>query len=289
MSPLPLYQVDAFAHAPFTGNPAAVCLLEAGDPRTADASWMQGLAAEMNLSETAFAYPVADQPAGSGDFHLRWFTPACEVDLCGHATLATAHVLWEQGVVPAQTEVILFQTRSGELAVKRTDVGLAMDFPATPATERFAHGEELLHALGVAAPQDVWSNGMDALLELPDVAAVQALQPDFPRLAELDMRGVIVTAVGHVDGHVAGYGAKAGQEVDFVSRFFAPAAGIEEDPVTGSAHCTLAPYWQAQLGKQDLYAFQCSSRGGFVRMRCQHERVILMGDAITIFSGECHV
>jgi PhzF family phenazine biosynthesis protein len=255
-----IFQVDAFTARPFAGNPAAVCLLE----QPAGASWMQALAAEMNLSETAFLHPRPD-----GAFDLRWFTPVVEVDLCGHATLASAHVLWETGAL-AGDAVARFHTRSGVLSAVRQDDWIEMDFPATPA-EPVAAPPDLLEALGVDAVA-AGRTRFDYLVEVASEAAVRALQPDFVRLAQAPARGVMVTA--------------RAAEYDFVSRFFAPASGIAEDPVTGSAHCCLGPYWAARLGRTRFIAFQASRRGGIVRVALNGDRVLLGGQAVTVFRGE---
>jgi len=258
----PIVQVDAFTDRPFAGNPAGVCLLAA--PR--DAAWMQAVAAEMNLAETAFLLPRED-----GSWDLRWFTPVAEVDLCGHATLASAHLLWEQEV-PSRS--LQFHTRSGVLTCTLGGPGIEMDFPA----ERAAAAEApagLLEALGVATPRFVGRNRMDWLVEAADEAAVLALAPDFGRLRGLDARGVIVTAR-----------ADAGTAWDFVSRCFFPPVGIDEDPVTGSAHCALAPYWAERLGRDALVGRQASARGGTVHVRTAGDRVVLGGTAVTVLRGE---
>jgi len=258
---VPVYVVDAFADRPFAGNPAAVCPLE----RPAGDGWMQSVAAEMNLSETAFLVPEAD------GFRLRWYTPAVEVDLCGHATLASAHVLWETDRQPAATPV-RFHTRSGLLTATRDGDAIVIDFPAVPV-EPCPPLPELVEALG-AEPVAVGRNRMDVLVELPSEAAVRGLRPDFGRLAAVPVRGVIVTARSDES------------EYDFVSRFFAPAAGVPEDPVTGSAHCALGPYWMARLGKADLVGRQVSRRGGVVRVGVRGDRVHLGGRAVTVLRGE---
>ncbi len=259
--PLTIYQIDAFADRPFGGNPAAVCLLRAfpGD------AWMQHLAREMNLSETAFLVRRDDA------FDLRWFTPNSEVDLCGHATLAAAHLLWETRVLE-QDQPAVFHTRSGRLAAHRRDGRIEMDFPAEPADE-IAPPAALLRALG-AQPVYAGRNRMDYLLALPVEADVRALTPDMSRLAQLDTRGVIVTAPAD------------GDDFDFVSRFFAPAFGVPEDPVTGSAHCCLAPFWGQRLGKAALVGYQASARGGVVHVRLHGDRVLLGGHAVTVLRGE---
>ena len=220
---IPIYQVDAFASRPFTGNPAAICILEA----FREDAWLQNLASEMNLAETAFVVRRAD-----GDFDLRWFTPGIEVDLCGHATLASAHILWETGVL-AQDERARFHTRGGLLEVRREEDRIVMDFPATPASP-CDPPQGLAEALGSPVVSCAKSR-FDYMLELESESAVRNLNPDIRRLAELPVRGVIVTATGD-------------ERYDIVSRFFAPGAGIDEDPVTGSAHCTLAPYWPRNSG-----------------------------------------
>jgi PhzF family phenazine biosynthesis protein len=261
MNSLPLFQVDAFTNQPFSGNPAAVCLLE----KMADARWMQAVGAEMNLSETAFVWRKKD------GFGLRWFTPTVEVDLCGHATLATAHILWQEGWLDAG-ETAHFQTRSGVLTAQQLGSRIVLDFPATPATQ-VAAPKGLLAALGVTDAA-VFFNNMDYLVCLANEAEVRRLQVDFSALKACQItRGIMVTAAAH------------GTEYDFVSRFFAPAAGIDEDPVTGSAHCTLAPFWAERLGKTRLQAYQASARGGEVLVEWQDERVLLAGSAVTVFSG----
>lgn len=260
--PQPIVQVDAFADRAFTGNPAAVCILPA--PR--DEGWMRSVAAEMNLSETAFLHAEED------GWRLRWFTPEVEVALCGHATLATAHVLWEDGHLPAD-EVARFHTRSGLLTARRAGEWIELDFPAKPILDAPAP-EGLAAALGVE-PVYVGRSHFDVLVEVESEAEVRALKPDLGRLATVEARGVIVTA--RADGG-AGY--------DFLSRFFAPRVGVAEDPVTGSAHCVLAPYWAAKLGRDELVGFQASRRGGTVRVRAAGDRVHLGGRAITILRGE---
>ena len=232
-------QVDAFTSEPFSGNPAAVCLLTepAGD------AWMATVAREMNLSETAF---LRRRP--SGDFGLRWFTPAVEVELCGHATLASAHVLWEAGHVD-RTQRLRFATRSGLLSAESHGDWIELDFPAEadrPATAP----PGLVEALGIE-PRCVGQNRFDYLVEVASEAMLRGMTPDFTRLRQVDARGTIVTSRATSDG--------------FVSRFFAPAAGIDEDPVTGSAHCCLGPYWQRHLDRSEFTAFQASARGGVVR------------------------
>ncbi len=257
----PLFQVDAFTDRPFTGNPAAVCLLS--EARESD--WMQAVAAEMNLSETAFV-----QPLPGGGYELRWFTPTVEVDLCGHATLASAHVLWEEGRLQ-RTEAARFHTRSGVLCVEWTPEGMVMDFPALPAAAQEAPAG-LNEALG-AAPTWVGRSRHDLLVELASDKAVRQLVPELSRIGAIAARGVIVTAR-----------AETGPW-DFVSRFFAPAVGIDEDPVTGSAHCVLGPYWAGRLGRERLTGFQASRRGGTVHIELRGERLGLGGQALTILKG----
>jgi PhzF family phenazine biosynthesis protein len=263
--PTPLYIVDAFTDRPFSGNPAAVCLLASG---AWDETWMQAVAREMNLSETAFVRPRA----GSDSYDLRWFTPAVEVDLCGHATLAAAHVLWESESLPVQVEA-RFHTRSGVLTASRAaNNQIRMDFPAKPAAQADAP-EGLVEALGVR-PVYVASNRMDYLVEVADEATVRAARPDLRALKAVPARGIIVTA------------RSAAPEYDFVSRFFAPAAGVDEDPVTGSAHCCLGPFWGERLGKSSLVGYQASARGGVVGVEVKGERVVLGGSAVTVARGE---
>jgi PhzF family phenazine biosynthesis protein len=260
--PQPIVQVDAFADRPFAGNPAAVCVLD----RPREAGWMQHVALEMNLSETAFL-----ERRGDG-YSLRWFTPACEVDLCGHATLASAHVLWQDGHLPPDAEA-RFHTRSGVLTARRDGDWIWLDFPSLPPTPAPQPPAGLAGALG-AAPVFVGNSRFDLLVEVGSEAAVRALRPDPRALRTLGARGVIVTARGEADGF------------DFVSRFFAPGAGVDEDPVTGSAHCVLTPYWAAKLGKAEMTAYQASARGGVVRVRLAGGRVHLGGRAVTVLRGE---
>jgi predicted PhzF superfamily epimerase YddE/YHI9 len=255
-----LYQVDAFTDRPFAGNPAAVCLL----PEPRDEHWMQDVAREMNLSETAFLHPE------DGGYRLRWFTPAVEVELCGHATLASAHVLWESGRLPAG-ETARFHTLSGLLTAQRAGEWIELDFPARVAEET-APPEGLAEAAG-AEPRFVARSRYDYLLELASEGAVRSADPDFRRLAALKVRGVIITARASEGPY------------DIVSRFFAPGSGVDEDPVTGSAHCTLGPFWASRLGKRELLAYQASARGGVVRVRVEEDRVKLGGQAVTVLQG----
>ncbi len=259
-----LWLIDAFTDAPFKGNPAGVCHLT----RPAAEHWMQSLAAEMNQAETAFLLPERD------GFRLRWFTPAVEVDLCGHATLASAHFLWESGTL-AQGTVARFATRSGLLtATPGAGNTIVLDFPSTPQRPS-APPAGLFQALGISGGE-VWSNHAgqpDYLVVLPDPATVRAVRPDMALLRGVDARGVIVTA------------ASDQPNVDFVSRFFAPRFGVDEDPVTGSAHCSLAPYWSERLGRTELVGYQASRRGGIVGTRLRGDRVELTGKAITVLRG----
>ncbi len=258
------FKVDSFTAEPFAGNPAGVCLMESAR----DERWMQAVAREMNLSETAF---LLREGAG---FRLRWFTPLAEVALCGHATLASAHILWQEGIVPPG-DTARFQTRSGELRATRAGDLIELDFPAKPeeSAEPPAH---LLEAIGVE-PSYLGRNAFDYLLLLESEAAVRAVAPDFVMLREVGARGVIVTA----PATTAGY--------DFVSRFFAPTVGVDEDPVTGSAHCALGPFWARRLGKTDLSAYQASARGGALSVRVAGDRVFLGGRAVTVLRGELAV
>ncbi|HVS13015.1 MAG TPA: PhzF family phenazine biosynthesis protein [Thermoanaerobaculia bacterium] len=266
-----LFHVDAFADGPLRGNPAAVCLLA----RERDAWWMQALAAEMNLSETAFVAP-AGGVAAADEIGLRWFTPKVEVALCGHATLASAHVLWESGRRDADRP-IRFATRSGPLVVSRRDDGwIEMDFPAR-GTSALEPPEGLIEALGIQPVAVRRTSESDVLVEAFDAETVRALQPDLGLLARLEARGIVVTARAD-DG-----------EHDFVSRFFAPAVGVPEDPVTGSAHCALGPYWGKRLGKDRLRAYQASERGGVVEVTLRGDRVLLGGQAVTVVEGRLRI
>jgi len=257
-----LLQIDAFTAEPFRGNPAAVCFLD----RERDDAWMGNVAAEMNLSETAFLLPRGD------GWSLRWFTPAAEVKLCGHATLASAHALWQEGVLAAG-EVARFHTLSGVLTASRDGDLIELDFPATPPEETAAP-DGLFDALGVVSARHVARNQFDYLVELASEDEVRALRPNFAALRPLPVRGTIVTSRAESDGF------------DFVSRFFAPAFGVDEDPVTGSAHCALTPYWSRILGKDEMRAWQASARGGALRVRLAGERVKLAGHAVTVMRGE---
>jgi PhzF family phenazine biosynthesis protein len=259
--PIRIVQVDAFTARPFTGNPAAVCVL----PSPPTDQWMRDVAREMNLSETAFLTPHDD------GYNLRWFTPAVEVELCGHATLASAHVLWEDGHLPAARQAH-FHTRSGLLLADRRGDWIELDFPAKVATPA-EPPPALLPALGVPA-RFVARNQFDYLVEVESEETLRAMTPDFTALRKVPVRGVIVTA------------RPSSTEFDFVSRFFGPAAGVDEDPVTGSAHCALGPYWAERLGKSEFTAYQASARGGVVRVRLSGDRVIIAGQAVTVLRGE---
>jgi len=256
-----IFQVDAFTDRPFAGNPAAVCLL----PEPRDEAWMQNVAREMNLSETAFLHRQED------GFSLRWFTPAVEVDLCGHATLASAHILWEIGLL-APREQARFHTRSGLLTAERKGEEIELNFPATPE-EPTPAPPGLGEALGTTFTY-VGRSKFDYLVEVNSEQAVRDLKPDFALLKTLSIRGIMVTSVATTSGY------------DFVSRFFGPGSGIDEDPVTGSAHCCLGPYWSRQLGKEEFLAYQASERGGALRVRVAGDRVYIGGRAVTILQGE---
>jgi PhzF family phenazine biosynthesis protein len=259
MSP-PLFHVDAFTDCPFAGNPAAVCLLSSWK----EDGWLQAVAREMNLSETAF---LVEQ---NNHFDLRWFTPTVEVDLCGHATLASAHILWQHGRV--QGGEILFSTKSGILKANRRSDDIELDFPLMPESAAEAP-PGLLLALGVSA-RYVGKNQFDYIVEVESEEVLRKIAPDFKRLAMLPVRGIIITS------------RSASPQFDFVSRFFAPGSGIDEDPVTGSAHCCLGDYWQKQMNKSEFVAYQASARGGVVKVRVVNDRVLLGGRAVTVAKGE---
>ncbi len=256
-----LYQVDAFTAALFKGNPAGVCVLD----KPVNEEWMRQVAMEMNLSETAFLLTENE------GWRLRWFTPKREVSLCGHATLASAHILWETGLL-ASDATARFYTKSGELTAVKHGDGITLNFPAREIEEG-ALPEDLALALGnppwafAGHKEDRW------LVELESESAVRALQPDFALLASLPVRSVMVTA-------------RAAAPYDFVSRYFAPSVGVNEDPVTGSAHTYLTPYWAGKLGKEEMFAYQASARGGELRLRREGERVFITGRAVTFFAGE---
>lgn len=256
-----IIQVDAFTERPFKGNPAAVCILS----QQRDDVWMQNVAREMNLSETAFLEKTDD------GFNLRWFTPAVEVELCGHATLASAHTLWEIGYLNL-TEEARFSTKSGLITAAFKDGWIEMNFPAEPESAVSAP-PDLSKALGVEF-QYVGKNRFDYLVEVESEQTIRRIEPDFSLLATIPMRGVIVTS------------PSLSEEYDFVSRFFAPHVGVNEDPVTGSAHCCLGPYWGNRLGKNNVVGYQASSRGGIIKVHMDKDRVYLGGQAVTICRGE---
>ena len=255
-----IYQVDAFTEKPFGGNPAAVCIM----PGPAQPAWMQKVAQEMNLSETAFLYREKD------GYELRWFTPTVEVEICGHATLASAHILWETGRV-GRGEVIEFYTLSGVLTAAMSGGSIELDFPSEPEQEAKAP-PKLTESLGIR-PVYTGRNRFDYLVEAESAKEVRDIKPDFELLGTIPVRGVIVTSVSDLP------------EYDFVSRFFGPASGIDEDPATGSAYCCLGPYWEKKLGKSEFTAYQASERGGVIGVRVKGERVILKGRAVTVFKG----
>ena len=260
---IPIFQVDAFTEEPFKGNPAGVCLL----PGPAEAGWMQSVAAEMNLAETAFPVPEGD------GFRLRWFTPKIEVKLCGHATLATAHILWEQGLLAPDREA-RFQTLSGLLTARREGPLIELDFPARPPRpEPPAWADAVVGALGIK-PVYVGMSAEDILFEAADEGAVRCVEPDFATLRALPARGVIVTS------------RTADKRFDFISRFFAPSVGVDEDPVTGSSHTVLVPYWAGRLGKRTFTAYQASARGGILHLGLDGDRVKIAGTAVTVLRGE---
>jgi len=259
--PLRIITVDAFTDRPFSGNPAAVCVL----PEPRPDAWLQDVAREMNLSETAFLVKRED------GFDLRWFTPTVEVALCGHATLASAHVLWQTGVLRPD-EQARFHTKSGLLTADRKGDLIELDFPAKPDKESTIP-RGLSEALGVPLHY-VGMSQYDVLVQVESETIVCGISPDFGALADVPVRGVIVTARSSTPTY------------DIVSRFFAPAVGVNEDPVTGSAHCCLAPFWAKRLGKQELVAYQASTRGGLLHLAVRGDRVRLGGKAVTVLSGE---
>jgi len=255
---IPIVTVDAFTNQLFAGNPAAVCMLP--EPRPDE--WLRHLAREMNLSATAFLVRRDDE------FDLRWLTPTVEIDLCGHATLASAHVLWEEGHLPRGTQA-RFHTRSGLLTADRHGEWIELDFPV----QRGVPAEplpSLLSGLGITAATAVMKNRLDYLVEVESEAELRAVKPNHTLLRQIPVRGVIVTA------------RSDSPSFDFMSRFFAPASGIDEDPVTGSAHTALGPYWGAKLGKSEMTAYQASARGGIVRLRLAGDRIVLGGQAVTV-------
>ncbi len=256
-----IFHVDSFTNKPFTGNPAGVCILQESIPD----SGMLKIAKEMNLPETAFLREWGRE------YSLRWFTPTTEVELCGHATLASAHVLWETGDL-GQDETAVFDTLSGQLTAKKNGELIDMDFPAECETSTDAP-PEITRALG-AEPIYVGKNRFDYLVEVESEEIVRAMEPDFDLLKTVPCRGIIVTSRSDTGRY------------DFVSRFFAPALGVNEDPVTGSAHCCLGPYWESRLNKSRFEAYQLSERGGVVGVAVKSDRVILSGQAVTVIRGE---
>jgi PhzF family phenazine biosynthesis protein len=260
---IPIYTVDAFTATPFSGNPAAVCILNSFPD---DDLWLQQVAAEMNLSETAF---LAD--LGGGNYKLRWFTPTSEVDLCGHATLASAQVLWETGVA-YEFDVLRFHTKSGQLTAKRLDEIIELNFPVEPPLPCEAP-PQLAAALNGVKVGAVYKNRMDYFVELESETAVKKLRPDFQQLKSLPARGLIVTS------------RSESPDLDFVARCFFSPSGIDEDPVTGSAYCGLAPYWKERLGKSSFKAAQLSERGGTLRLQLTDNRVLIQGQAVIVVKG----
>jgi len=256
-----IFQVDAFTNQPFSGNPAGVCIM----PEPQDAEWMQNVAREMNLSETAFLHKQVD------GYNLRWFTPAVEVALCGHATLASAHILWEEGYLEPG-EQARFHTLSGLLTADRKGDWIEMDFPAKPE-EPASAPPGLIEALGVPLKY-IGRSHYDYLVEVDSEEVVRNVKPDFGLLATVPVRGVMVTSLA------------GSNKYDFVSRFFAPRVGVNEDPVTGSAHCCLSPFWSKRLDRKELVGYQVSARGGVVRVRLSGDRVYLGGQAVTVLRGE---
>ncbi len=272
---LTITQVDAFTDRPFSGNPAAVCVMEKPMP----ADLMQAIAAEMNLSETAFLHPIEE------GYSLRWFTPAIEVDLCGHATLASAHVLWSEGHLEPGA-IARFNTKSGWLSATKKENWIELNFPAQPVTVTSHVTPQLIKSLCCGGNiRTVTKSDVNYLIELHSEKVLQALEPDFDEIKKLPVHGIIATAPAD------------SEEYDFVSRYFAPAVGINEDPVTGSAHTSLAPYWQEKLGKSEMLAQQISARGGTIRVRCalsdsntasdtEKNRILISGQAVTTLKGE---
>lgn len=274
---LKINTVDAFADKTFSGNPAAVCILEDIIPD----SLMKNIAMEMNLSETAFVSKINDDDGKfTGEYSLRWFTPEYEVDLCGHATLASSHIMWQKGIVP-QTDEIKFKTRSGLLTAKNNNGEITLDFPAIQQKE-VKYPPELITSIGGAKPVYVGMTKWNYLMELENEQAIYDAKPDFKLIESLPGWGIIITAAADING----LGKKG---YDFVSRFFAPEKGVPEDPVTGSAHCALALYWQKRLGKNKFKAYQASERGGTLGVEVNGDRVYLKGKAITVIEGEINI
>lgn len=260
-----IIQVDSFAHEPFAGNPAAVCIV----PDVMDELWMQNVAAEMNLSETAFVRQMDET-----DFAIRWFTPTVEVPLCGHATLASAHVLWEEGMVML-SEAVTFYPKQGTLIARREEDWICLEFPAIPV-EEVSVPDGLIEALG-QSPKSVHKSTAifeEYLVEMDSARTVRSVQPDFAKLRASGISACVVTAQDETG------------TFDIVSRFFGPGVGVDEDPVTGVAHCALGPYWADRLGKREFVAHQASKRSGTLRVRVHGDRVDLLGQAITVLRGE---
>jgi predicted PhzF superfamily epimerase YddE/YHI9 len=255
------YKVDAFTNRAFKGNPAAVCVLSSPQ----DDTWMQNIAMEMNLSETAFLYPL------NNGYSLRWFTPLTEVNLCGHATLASAHILWEKGYLKLDSQAIFF-TKSGVLTANKILDWIELDFPSEPETES-KYPTELIEGLGVQVKY-IGRNKYDYLVEVESEEVLRGLKPNWSILEQIETRGIIVTSKSLTP------------EYDFISRAFFPSLGVNEDPVTGSAHCCLGSFWKERLHKNEFIAFQASKRGGVIRISLKGERVILSGQAITVMTGE---
>jgi len=260
-----IFQIDAFTDTPFKGNPAGVCLLDGAQK---DDGWMQNVAAEMNVAETAFVGRKGD------DWSLRWFSPTVEIALCGHATLATAHALLDEGLL-ARGGTARFHTMSGVLTATQAGELIELDFPATVA-QPAEPPEGLIEGLGTQ-PVRVSQNKFDYLVEMANEEDIRSLMPDYALLRRIAARGVIVTSRASTPGF------------DFISRFFAPGSGIDEDPVTGSAHCALAPYWAPRLGKTEFMAYQASPRGGVLRVTLAGDRVKLAGRAVTVLRGDLKV
>ncbi|HMR41894.1 MAG TPA: PhzF family phenazine biosynthesis protein [Ignavibacteria bacterium] len=264
---LKIFTVDAFTDKMFSGNPAAVCLLD----QEIDEKLMLGIAAEMNLSETAFVKKLNDREG----FSLRWFTPRSEVELCGHATLSAAHILWQEKIIPSEDEAVFFTVFKGKLTAKKTDEGIELNFPVNipAAAEPFAEFESALGAI----PVNLSITDNHYLAEINSVEELINIKPDFKALEKLDKYGTIITT------------ASDNENYDFVSRFFAPGKGIPEDPVTGSAHCVLTPYWSKKLNKTSLRAFQASERGGYLNVRLNDDRVLITGNAVTVLAGQLFI
>ena len=261
---IPLFQVDAFTSEAIRGNPAGVVIL----PQKMTDQWMQAVAKEINLSETAFLLKEQD------GFSLRWFTPKIEVELCGHATLASAHILFEKGYLEPNLTAN-FNTLSGSLCASTSAGWITLNFPSL-SLEQIPISDQIIRALGFT-PKDVFKTDVNILVEMENPDDVKKFTPNFLRLAELPFQGLIITARGGNDKY------------DFISRYFAPRVGIDEDPVTGSAHCSLAPYWAQKLNKQEFNAYQASERGGVLKVKLENDRVLLKGQAVTVFSGNLEI